>query len=127
MPLLFCGNRSLFPSRPSGAILYRVVNNLDTIYAALSDPTRRQMVERLRGGELTVSQLAEPLSMTLAAVGKHISVLESAHIIRTAKRGRVRTCAIVPHGLADATAWLAEQERFWNDRLDALVTYLEEQ
>jgi DNA-binding transcriptional ArsR family regulator len=103
-----------------------VVNNLDTVYAALSDPTRRQMVERLRGGELTVSQLAEPLTMTLAAVGKHIAVLESAHIIRTSKRGRVRTCSIVPHALADATAWLAEQERFWNDRIDALVTYLEE-
>ena len=85
------------------------------------------MVERLRGGELTVSQLAEPLTMTLAAVGKHISVLESAQIIRTSKRGRVRSCELVPRSLTDATAWLTEQECFWNERLDALVTYLEEQ
>jgi DNA-binding transcriptional ArsR family regulator len=104
-----------------------MVNNLNAVYSALADPTRRQMVERLRGGELTVSQLAEPLTMTLAAVGKHIAVLESAHIIHTIKRGRVRTCAIVPRSLTDATAWLTEQERFWNERLDALVTYLEEQ
>jgi DNA-binding transcriptional ArsR family regulator len=85
------------------------------------------MVERLRAGELTVSQLAEPLTMTLAAVGKHISVLESAHIIHTIKRGRVRSCALVPRSLTEATSWLAEQEQFWNDRLDALVTYLEDQ
>jgi hypothetical protein len=58
-------------------------------------------------------------------VGKHITVLESAHIIRTIKRGRVRTCALVPRSLTDATAWLTEQEKFWNERLDALVTYLE--
>lgn len=108
------------------AILYRVVNNLDLVYSALADPTRRGMVERLRGGELTVSQLAEPLTMTLAAVGKHVAVLESAHIIRTTKRGRVRTCAIIPRSLADATSWLAEQEQFWNERLDVLVSYLEE-
>jgi DNA-binding transcriptional ArsR family regulator len=107
--------------------LYRVVNNLNVVYSALSDPTRRQMVERLRGGELTVSQLAEPLSMTLAAVGKHISILESAHIIRTSKQGRVRSCAIVPHAMTDALDWLAAQEKFWNERIDALVTYLEEQ
>jgi DNA-binding transcriptional ArsR family regulator len=109
------------------AILYRVVNNLNAVYSALADPTRRQMVERLRDGELTVSQLAAPLTMTLAAVGKHIAVLESAHIIETVKRGRVRSCALVPRSLTNATAWLTEQEQFWNDRLDALVTYLEEQ
>jgi DNA-binding transcriptional ArsR family regulator len=103
-----------------------VVNNLDVIYGALADPTGRRMVERLRAGELTVSQLAEPLSMTLAAVGKHIAILESAHIIRTTKRGRVRSCVIVPHSLADALGWIVEQEQFWNERLDALATYLEE-
>ena len=60
--------------------------------------------------------------MTLAAVGKHIAILESAHIIRTTKSGRVRTCALVPRSLTDATAWLTEQEKFWNERVDALVT-----
>jgi DNA-binding transcriptional ArsR family regulator len=107
-------------------MLYRVVNNLNEVYSALADPTRRGMVERLRGGELTVSQLAEPLTMTLAAVGKHIAILESAHIIRTTKRGRVRSCAIVPHSLTDALGWLADQESFWNDRIDALVNFIEE-
>jgi DNA-binding transcriptional ArsR family regulator len=103
-----------------------MVNNLSAVYSALADPTRRQMVERLRGGELTVSQLAEPLTMTLAAVGKHIAVLESAHIIHTTKRGRVRSCVLVPRSLTDATAWLTEQERFWSERLDALTAYLED-
>jgi DNA-binding transcriptional ArsR family regulator len=108
------------------AILYRVVNNLDAIYSALADPTRRRMVERLQAGDLTVSQLAQPLSMTLAAVGKHITILESAHIIRTSKSGRVRSCTIVPHALTDALGWMARQESFWNERIDALITYLEE-
>jgi DNA-binding transcriptional ArsR family regulator len=103
-----------------------MVKNLDAVYSALSDPTRRQMVERLRAGHLTVSQLAEPLSMTLAAVGKHIAVLESAHIIRTSKSGRVRSCAIVPHSLVEALGWISDQEKFWNERIDALVTYLED-
>lgn len=84
------------------------------------------MVERLHGGDLTVSQLAEPLSMTLAAVGKHITILESAHIIRTTKSGRVRSCTIVPHALSDALSWMARQESFWKERIDALITYLDE-
>jgi DNA-binding transcriptional ArsR family regulator len=84
------------------------------------------MVDRLRGGDLSVSQLAEPLAMTLAAVGKHIAILESAHIIRTTKRGRVRSCAIVPHSLLDALGWLADQENFWNERIDAMVAFVEE-
>ena len=103
-----------------------MVNSLDAVYTALSDPTRRRMVERLRTGPLSVSELGEPLSMTLAAVGKHVAALESAGIIRTAKTGRVRTCALVPHALTDATAWLSEHEQFWNGRLDALVEHLEE-
>ena len=93
--------------------------------SALADPTRRQMVESLRPGPQSVSQLGAPFAMTLAAIGKHIAVLEAAGIIRTHKAGRVRTCAVVPHALADATAWLDEQERFWNERVDALSDYLE--
>ncbi|MCU1412388.1 MAG: arsR family transcriptional regulator [Rhodoglobus sp.] len=107
-------------------MVYLMVNNLDAVYTALSDPTRRRMLERLRHGPLSVSQLGEPLTMTLAAVGKHITVLEAAGIIRTAKAGRVRTCALVPHSLTDATAWLSAQEQFWNSSLDALIDHLEE-
>jgi DNA-binding transcriptional ArsR family regulator len=115
----------------ASAILYRVVNNhvqseLDAVYAALADPTRRLMVERLRSGRLTVTELGEPLTMTLAAVGKHVAVLEAAGIIRTTKKGRVRSCAIVPNALGSARDWLTAQEAFWNDRIDALETYLEE-
>jgi DNA-binding transcriptional ArsR family regulator len=108
------------------AILYLMVNNLDAVYTALSDPTRRRMLERLRSGPLSVSELGEPLTMTLAAVGKHVSVLESAGIIRTAKVGRVRTCAVVPHALTDATDWLTTHEQFWTERIDALIDHLEE-
>jgi DNA-binding transcriptional ArsR family regulator len=95
------------------------------VYSALADPTRRYMVERLRVGRLTVSQLAEPLTMTLAAVGKHITVLETAGIIRTSKSGRVRSCAIVPGAFDEADAWLDEQRTYWNDRIDSLTAYLE--
>jgi DNA-binding transcriptional ArsR family regulator len=106
-----------------------MVNNLklDAVYGALADPTRRQMVERLQGGSLSVSDLAAPLSMTLAAVGKHVAVLEAAHIISSTKNGRVRTCAIVPHSLSEATKWISDQEAFWNSRIDALVSYLEDE
>ena len=107
-------------------MLYRMVNNLDRVYTALSDPTRRGMLERLQHGPLSVSDLAEPRTMTLAAVGKHVAVLESAGIITTHKSGRVRTCAIVPHSLAAATAWLTAHEQFWNERLDALGDHLKE-
>ena len=101
-----------------------MVNNLDAVYSALADPTRRNMVESLRSGPLSVTELGQPLSMTLAAVGKHIAVLEAAGIIRTSKTGRVRSCALVPRGLSGAGDWLAEQELFWNNRLDALEEHL---
>ena len=103
-----------------------MINNLDAVYAALSDASRRLMLERLKSGPLTVSELGAPLAMTLAAVGKHVSVLESAGIIRTAKSGRVRTCALVPATLTAATAWLSAQGAFWNERIDALVDHVEE-
>ena len=84
------------------------------------------MVESLRDGALSVSQLARPHAMTLAAVGKHIAVLESAGILRSEKTGRVRTCAVVPDALREANAWISDQTAFWNARVDALDAYLEE-
>jgi len=101
-----------------------MVNNLDSVYSALADPTRRLMVERLGSGPLSVSELGEPLAMTLAAVGKHISVLESAGIIRTAKVGRVRSCTLVPRATDAAASWLDDQRSFWETRLDSLEGYL---
>lgn len=84
------------------------------------------MIERLRSGGMTVSQLAAPLPITLAAVGKHIAVLEAAHIIQTAKSGRVRRCELVPESLTAAGEWIARHERFWNSGLDSLVAHLRE-
>src|SRR4051812_13513551 len=84
------------------AILYRVVKQLmtelDALYAALADPTRREMIARLRNGPLSISDLGAPFGMTLAGVGKHVAALESAGIVRTHKSGRVRSCALVPRG-----------------------------
>ena len=108
------------------AILYRMVNNLDAVYAALADPTRRSMVEELRSGPLSVSALGSPHGMTLAAVGKHVAVLELAGIIRTHKSGRVRSCALVPHALTEANEWMSRQHAAWTASLDALATHLEE-
>ena len=123
------GTSSLIESlllRARRAMLYRMVNNLDSVYTALSDPTRRRMLERLRLGPLSVSDLAEPRTMTLAAFGKHVTMLEAAGIIRTTKVGRVRTCALEPRSLSAASQWLVDQEAFWNDSLDSLATHLEE-
>ena len=101
-----------------------MVNNhavaLDALYGALADPTRREMIARLRTGPLSVSDLGAPFGMTLAAIGKHVAALESAGIVRTHKSGRVRRCALVPRGLSAAASWLTEQEQFWNESLDAL-------
>ena len=98
---------------------------LDALYGALADPTRREMIARLRRGPLSISDLGAPFGMTLAGVGKHVAALESAGIVRTHKHGRVRRCALVPRGLSAAASWLTEQEQFWNERLDSLESHLE--
>jgi DNA-binding transcriptional ArsR family regulator len=97
---------------------------LDALYGALADPTRRGMIARLQGGPLSISDLGAPFGMTLAAIGKHVAALESAGIVHTHKQGRVRRCALVPRGLSPAASWLTEQEQFWNERLDALEEHL---
>ena len=83
------------------------------------------MVERLAGGTLSVSDLGQPFTMTLAAVGKHVAVLEAAGGILTSKTGRVRPRTLVPRALSGANRWLDEQALAWNHRLDALETHLE--
>lgn len=103
-----------------------MVNNLtlDAVYGAIADPTRRGMMERLRSGRMSVSELAAPLPMTLAAVGKHLTVLEHAGLVRTTKQGRVRSCELVPGRLDDATEWIERQRSFWTAGLDALEARL---
>nr|WP_272213148.1 metalloregulator ArsR/SmtB family transcription factor [Marinicella sp. W31]MDC2879095.1 metalloregulator ArsR/SmtB family transcription factor [Marinicella sp. W31] len=97
---------------------------LDQVFHALGDATRRQMLARLAGGEHTVSELAEPFSMSLAAASKHIKALERAGLIRREVVGRVHTCRLEPGPLASAHHWLRHYESFWAGRLDTLETLL---
>lgn len=93
---------------------------LDTVFHALGDATRRRMLRELAGGERTVSQLAQPFSISLAAASKHIKALEHAGLIRREVRGRTHMCRLDPGPLASAQEWLRFYERFWTGRLDVL-------
>jgi DNA-binding transcriptional ArsR family regulator len=93
---------------------------VDAVFRALSDPTRRDMVERLSLGPATVGQLAQPLDMTLSAVVQHLAVLESSGLVRSEKVGRTRTCRLEPVGLWLAEDWFAGQRAAWERRLDQL-------
>lgn len=94
--------------------------HLDTLFHALADPTRRRMLRALAEGERTVSQLAEPFAMSLAAASKHVKALEGAGLIRREIRWRTHVCRLNPGPLAEAHAWLGFYERFWTDRLSVL-------
>jgi DNA-binding transcriptional ArsR family regulator len=100
---------------------------LDAVFHALGDATRRQMVRDLASGERTVSQLAEPFAMSLAAASKHIKALESAGLIRREVRGRTHVCRLEPAPLASAHQWLGFYERFWTDRLTVLDRLLRQE
>lgn len=99
-------------------------HHLDTLFHALADPTRRQMLRALAGGERTVSQLAEPFAMSLAAASKHVKALEGAGLIRREIRWRTHVCRLNADPLAEAHAWLGFYERFWTDRLSVLDALL---
>jgi DNA-binding transcriptional ArsR family regulator len=99
---------------------------LDHVFQALADPTRRAMIERLSRGPASVSQLAEPLPMTLAAVVQHLQVLEQSGVVRTEKVGRVRTCRLDESGLATAERWITQRRAAWERRLDRLGELLAE-
>ena len=94
--------------------------SLDNIFHALADPTRRDMLRSLSFQERTVSELAAPFQMSLAAASKHVKVLEQAGLLRRTVRGRTHICRLAPEPLAEANEWIRFYERFWNDRLDAL-------
>jgi DNA-binding transcriptional ArsR family regulator len=100
---------------------------LDRVFQALADPTRRVMVERLSRGPASVSELAEPLAMSLPAVFQHLQVLEASGLVRSEKAGRVRTCRIEPAVLRTAEEWITERRATWKRRLDRLGDYLAEQ
>lgn len=99
---------------------------LDTVFHALGDATRRQMLRELSDGERTVSQLAEPFAISLAAASKHIKALENAGLIRREVRGRTHLCRLEPGPLASAHEWLGFYQRFWTERLDVLERLLRE-
>jgi DNA-binding transcriptional ArsR family regulator len=103
-----------------------VVNriDLDQVFHALADPSRREMVQRLVRGPASVSQLAEPLDMSLPAVVQHLAVLEVAGLVSSEKIGRVRTCKLEPSVLRAAEAWVNAQRTSWDRRLDRLEVRL---
>ncbi|MEZ0470296.1 ArsR/SmtB family transcription factor [Luteimonas salinilitoris] len=103
----------------------RSPDRLDTVFQALSDRTRRGMLQRLAQREHCVGELAEPFDMSLAAASKHIQVLERAGLVRRTVQGRRHRVRIDAHPLHAGAEWLRHYERFWNARLDALAALLE--
>jgi DNA-binding transcriptional ArsR family regulator len=102
-------------------------HQINDVFHALSDTTRRQMLCELAAGERSVGQLAEPYAMSLAAASKHIKVLESAGLIRREVHGRTHLCRLEVGPLASAQKWLAFYEQFWSDKFDALDRLLREE
>ncbi len=105
-----------------------MVNNrsdqLDTIFSALSDATRRAMLRRLADGEMTVAELAQPFSITKPAITKHLKVLEKAGLLRRQIVGRTHRCRLAAQPLSAAAEWITFYEGFWNRKLDALDAFL---
>jgi DNA-binding transcriptional ArsR family regulator len=95
------------------------------VFHALADGTRRELIERLSRGAASVSELARPLPLSLAAIVQHVQVLEESGIVRTRKVGRVRTCELDPAGLMKAERWIARRRALWEGRLDRLGALLE--
>ena len=98
--------------------------NLDLVFGAVSDATRRSMLDRLRGGELTVTELAQPYAMSLNAVSKHIKTLERAGLVRRTIKGREHFCRLDASRLEEAMNWMSYYSEFWRGRLDALEKHL---
>ncbi len=100
------------------------VKNLDSIFEALADGTRRSMLDRLRHGPLTVGALARPYAMSLNGASKHVKKLEKAGLIRRHVRGREHLCALNAGGLEEAMGWVSHYSEFWEKRITALETYI---
>ena len=98
---------------------------LDFAFQALADPTRRGMLARLSRGPASVSELAKPLTMSLPAVLQHLRMLEASGLVKSEKKGRVRTVRIEPKAFGAAEGWIAEQRALWEGRLDRLEAFLE--
>lgn len=99
---------------------------LDRTFFALSDPTRRSILERLASGPATIGELAAPFDLTLNGVKKHVGILESVDLVITAKVGRSRECRLGPAQLENATSWIDDYRRAWERRLDRFGAYVEQ-
>ncbi len=100
---------------------------IDRLFHALGDPTRRAILDRLSRAPTTVTRLAESQGITLTAVGQHLQILEECGLVRTEKRGRVRTCSIHPAGFDRLERWVREHRSTWELRLDRLGAVLDEE
>jgi DNA-binding transcriptional ArsR family regulator len=103
------------------------VDELSTTFAALSDPTRRKILEKLAGGEATVNELAEPFPISVQAVSKHLSVLEDAGLITRGRKAQLRPSRLRGVALKEASEWLGDYRRFWADSFDQLETRLKKE
>jgi DNA-binding transcriptional ArsR family regulator len=99
--------------------------NLDQVFGALADPTRRAILARLALGDVTVGELAQPFAMSLPAVSKHLRVLEEAGLISKGRAAQSRPCRLEPQTLKAVDAWLEDYRRLWSESLDRLEDYLQ--
>ncbi len=104
--------------------MVQLSSRLDTAFAALSDPTRRGILERLGRGDASISDLAAGFEMTLTGIKKHVRILEEARLLSTEKVGRVRHCRLGPRRLEDETAWIAKYRQMVEARFDRLDQFL---
>jgi DNA-binding transcriptional ArsR family regulator len=120
------GRLRLEPASAS-AILNQMVQSqmLDRTFSALSDPTRRHILERLSAGPASISELARPYRISLPGVMKHVRILEEANLVTTEKHGRTRECRLGPGSMDDATRWIHRYRRHWEHRLDRLETVIQ--
>jgi DNA-binding transcriptional ArsR family regulator len=105
--------------------MVQYLSDLDGAFAALSDPTRRAILERLGAGGATISELAATAGISLTGIGKHVRVLEEAGLLSTEKRGRTRHCRLGPQRLESALGWIEDYRRGWEQRFDRVEEIIE--
>ncbi len=115
--------------RPVTLSIFNLVveQSLDVVLSAIADPTRRAIIDRLARGPARVTDVAAPFSMSLNAVSKHVKVLERARLLRRSRQGREHTLELEARPLRQLVRWASRYERFWNDRVDRLETFLQKE
>jgi DNA-binding transcriptional ArsR family regulator len=109
----------------SRAVAKRKDERLDAVFHALADTTRRRIVNRLARGPASVGELADPFTISLAAISKHLDVLEDAGVVRREREGRFQRCRLAPEALDEVSKFIEHYRSFWNDTLEQLAEYLE--